>query len=161
MATLWADVPPERRTRFAYASPYGRPPDWTPECPYAVPATATSRHIPARGEMRQCRGLIKPGATACASHDPLHPPRSSQAGYLRNVVRWIMPRPRPADQLGWFRALTDEAILARRMVGTKTSATIREARDSWDDERVMAFFGFEPQRSRDAPDDTWPTRPDV
>lgn len=57
--------------------------------------------------------------------------------------------------------MTDGEIDAIRMVGTKTARAIREARDTWDDERVMAFFRFEPPAPLPSPEAFWAARPDV
>lgn len=160
VTTLWADVPPDLRTRFPYPRPPEYPSTWTPSCPYAVRADRVLGYRPGPHEMRRCFGLSRPGLP-CASHDSLGPRRSSQMGRLRNTISRAMPSPEPTDQLRWFRALPDDALEALRNVGTATVAAFREARDTWDDERVMAFFRFEPAPVIPPPEAFWAARPDV
>jgi hypothetical protein len=65
--------------------------------------------------------------------------------------------------LRWFRSLSNDDIDAFHMTGVKIGAKIREIRDQWDDDRVVAFFGF-PQEALPLPPDPaifWAARPDI
>lgn len=153
MAILWDDVPPLQRHTLPWADWWG--------CPYAIESWP-------RG-YRRCNGRARHGAP-CPAHDAARrKPRPSQPEHLDNAVRSRIRREQRwrwderTPPIACFRALTEGDIDAMPYVGVKIAARIREIRDTWDDERVRAFFDFPEWATPSPPDPAvfWAARPSI
>lgn len=147
-ARLWADIPdPHRRVARGY--------DWR-GCPYAVSVDV--------GGFRRCAGVLPNGAGMCAAHDSSRVPSPPRIAPVLSATRSTVRRHLGYDErtLKAFRSITDHEILTMRNVGPRIAAVIRDIRDTWGDERTVAFFDFDPEQAPSGPTEAfWAQSRDV